>query len=157
MLGDALAVALIEERGFSRSDFLKLHPGGRLGAQLTTVGQLMGTNGEIPVVQADATLMDATIEMSRKRYGSTAVVDVAGDLIGAFTDGDLRRSFATNHLEESISAYMTPNPLVVAPSTLSSEALRLMNDNAVSVLFVCEGRRLVGAVHIHDVLRAGVA
>ncbi len=157
VLGDALAVALIEERGFSRSDFLKFHPGGRLGAQLVTVGQLMGTNDEIPVVQADATLMDATVEMSRKRYGSTAVIDRAGNLIGAFTDGDLRRSFATNHLDEAISAHMTLNPLAVAPSMLSSDALRIMNDNAVSVLFVCEGKRLVGALHIHDVLRAGVA
>jgi arabinose-5-phosphate isomerase len=157
VLGDALAVALIEERGFTRSDFLKFHPGGRLGAQLMTVGQLMGTNDEIPVVAAHASLMDATIEMSRKRYGSTAVVNDAGELIGAFTDGDLRRSFATNHLEEAISVHMSPNPLTVAPSTLSSDALRIMNDNAVSVLFVCENKRLVGAIHIHDVLRAGVA
>ncbi len=157
VLGDALAVALIEERGFSRSDFLKFHPGGRLGAQLTTVGQLMGTDDEIPVVAADASLMDATIEMSRKRYGSTAVVDDAGHLIGAFTDGDLRRSFATNHLDAVIRVHMTPNPLTVSPSMLSSDALRIMNDNAVSVLFVCEDRRLVGAIHIHDVLRAGVA
>jgi len=157
VLGDALAVALIEERGFSRSDFLKLHPGGRLGAQLTTVGQLMGTDDEIPVVKAGASLMDATVEMSRKRYGSTAVVNDAGELIGAFTDGDLRRSFATNHLDEAISVHMTPNPLAVAPSMLSSDALRIMNDNAVSVLFVCEDKRLVGALHIHDVLRAGVA
>ena len=157
VLGDALAVALIEERGFSKSDFLRLHPGGRLGAQLTTVGQLMGTDDEIPVVKAGATLMDATVEMSRKRYGCTAVVDEAGMLIGAFTDGDLRRSFATNHIGEEISVHMTSNPLSVSPSTLSSEALRVMNDNAVSVLFVCENARLVGAIHIHDVLRAGVA
>ena len=157
VLGDALAVALIEERGFSRSDFLKLHPGGRLGAQLTTVGQLMGTDDEIPVVKAGASLMDATVEMSRKRYGSTAVVNDAGELVGAFTDGDLRRSFATNHLDEAISVHMTPNPLAVAPSMLSSDALRIMNENAVSVLFVCEDKRLVGAIHIHDVLRAGVA
>ncbi len=157
VLGDALAVALIEERGFSPSDFLKFHPGGRLGAQLVTVGQLMGKDDEVPVVRAGASLMDATIEMSRKRYGSTAVVNDAGELIGAFTDGDLRRSFATNHLEQPICEHMTPNPLTVAPSTLSSEALRIMNDNAVSVLFVCDDRQLVGAIHIHDVLRAGVA
>ena len=157
VLGDAMAVALIEERGFSKSDFLRLHPGGQLGAQLTTVGQLMGTDDEIPVVKAGATLMDATVEMSRKRYGSTAVVDEAGHMVGVFTDGDLRRSFATNHLDEDISAHMTLNPLSVVPTMLSSEALRIMNDNAVSVLFVCEKGRLVGALHIHDVLRAGVA
>jgi len=78
-------------------------------------------------------------------------------MMGAFPKGDLRRSFATNGLGDDISAYMTPNPLSVAPGTLSSEALRIMNDNAVSVLFVCDGRRLVDAIHIHDVLRAGVA
>ena len=104
-----------------------------------------------------ATLMDATFEMSRKRYGSTAVVNERGELVGAFTDGDLRRSFATNHLHDDISAHMTPNPLAVPPTTLSSDALRIMNENAVTVLFVCEDSQLVGAIHLHDVLRHGVA
>jgi arabinose-5-phosphate isomerase len=157
VLGDALAVALIEGRGFTRSDFLTIHPGGRLGAQLSTVAQLMGTEDEIPVVRAGATLMDATVEMSRKRYGCTAVVDYQGNLIGAFTDGDLRRSFAAKHLDDEISAHMTPFPLSCPPTTLTSEALRIMNDNAVSVLFVCEDTKLMGAIHLHDVLRAGVA
>jgi arabinose-5-phosphate isomerase len=158
VLGDALAVALIEARGFSKSDFYVFHPGGRLGAQLSTVAQLMGSEDEIPVVSLSATLMDATFEMSRKRYGSTAVVNERGHLVGAFTDGDLRRSFATNNLNDHISAHMTPQPLTVPPSTLSSDALRIMNENAVSVLFVCEeDRKLVGAIHIHDVLRAGIA
>lgn len=157
VLGDALAIALLEERGFTRSDFLRFHPGGRLGAQLTTVGDLMGREDEIPVVPMDATLMDATIEMSRKRYGSTAVVDAEGHLVGVFTDGDLRRSFAASRLNDEISQHMTPNPLSVTPGTLSSVALRMMNDNAVTVLFVCEGRTLKGAIHLHDMLRAGVA
>jgi arabinose-5-phosphate isomerase len=157
VIGDALAIALIEERGFSKSDFQVFHPGGRLGAQLITVEQLMGTGDSIPVVATGATLMDATFEMSRKRYGSTAVVNDSGELVGAFTDGDLRRSFASNHLNDDISAHMTPNPLAVPPSMLSSDALRIMNENAVSVLFVCENKQLLGAVHIHDVLRAGVA
>jgi len=157
VIGDALAIALVEERGFSKSDFQVFHPGGRLGAQLTTVQQIMGTGDAIPVVPTGATLMDATFEMSRKRYGSTAVVNAEGELVGAFTDGDLRRSFATNHLHDNISAHMTPNPLAVTPATLSSDALRIMNENAVQVLFVCEDKQLLGAVHIHDVLRAGVA
>jgi arabinose-5-phosphate isomerase len=157
VIGDALAIALVEERGFTKSDFQIFHPGGRLGAQLTTVRQLMGTGDAIPVVLASATLMDATYEMSRKRYGSTAVVNDQGELVGAFTDGDLRRSFATNHLHDEISQHMTPNPLAVYPAMLSSDALRIMNENAVSVLFVCEDKQLLGAVHIHDVLRAGVA
>ncbi|SEN64414.1 arabinose-5-phosphate isomerase [Sphingomonas gellani] len=157
VLGDALAIALIEQRGFSKSDFLTLHPGGRLGARLTTVEQLMGGGEDVPVVQTGATLMDATFEMSRKRYGSTAVVDGHGNLVGVFTDGDLRRSFASQHLQDAIQAHMTPNPLAVTPSTLSTDALRIMNDNAITVLFVCNGAKLIGAVHLHDLLRAGVA
>ncbi|MBW6526775.1 KpsF/GutQ family sugar-phosphate isomerase [Sphingomonas sp. RHCKR7] len=157
VLGDALAIALVEQRGFSPSDFLTLHPGGRLGARLTTVAQLMGKPEDMPVVRVGASLMEATIEMSRKRYGATAVVDQAGDLVGVFTDGDLRRSFAAQHLHEPIEAHMTPRPLAVAADTLSTEALRVMNANAVTVLFVCDRRRPVGALHMHDLLRAGVA
>lgn len=156
VLGDALAIALLEDRGFSKSDFLTFHPGGRLGAQLTTVEQLMGREDEVPIVRLGATLMDATMEMSRKRYGSTAVLDEAGHLVGAFTDGDLRRSFAANNLHDDISVHMTRSPLSVPPTMLSSEALRLMNDNAVTVLFVCDQNKLIGALHLHDVLRAGV-
>ncbi|USI72375.1 KpsF/GutQ family sugar-phosphate isomerase [Sphingomonas morindae] len=158
VLGDALAVALIEERGFSESDFLLFHPGGRLGAQLTTVEQIMGTGPEIPVIHSQATLMDATVEMSRKRYGGTAVVDDGGRLVGAFTDGDLRRAFASGDLNGFITDHMSVQPLSVAPTTLLPDALRIMNDNAVSVLFVCEADdRLVGVVHLHDMLRAGIA
>jgi len=157
VLGDALAIALIERRGFSESDFLTFHPGGRLGARLTTVEQLMGRGDEVPVVRVGSTLMDATFEMSRKRYGSTAVVDDEGKLVGAFTDGDLRRSFASKHLHDAIEVHMTPNPLAVPASTLSTDALRIMNDNAITVLFICEGSKPIGALHLHDLLRAGVA
>lgn len=157
VLGDALAIALIEQRGFSKSDFLTFHPGGQLGSQLISVAQLMGKDDKIPIVQLGASLMDATFEMSHKRYGSTAVLDQQGNLVGAFTDGDLRRSLATQqNLHDPIDAHMTHNPLSVAPTTLSTEALRLMNANAVTVLFVCEGTKLVGALHMHDLLRAGV-
>lgn len=156
VLGDALAIALIEQRGFSKSDFLSLHPGGQLGAQLVTVDQLMGQGDEVPIVQIGASLMDATFEMSRKRYGATAVVDADGHLVGVFTDGDLRRGFASQRLHDAIEAHMSPSPLSVTPSTLSADAVRIMNSNAVTVLFVCEGRRLVGALHMHDLLRAGV-
>lgn len=157
VLGDALAVALIERRGFTRSDFLTFHPGGRLGAQLVTIAHLMARGEEVPVVRIGATLQDAMIEMSRKRYGCTAVVDEADRLIGAFTDGDLRRSFANTHLGNDIRHHMTQTPIVITPETLSSDALRILNEKAVSVLFVCEDKRLVGVVHLHDMLRAGVA
>ncbi|WEJ99523.1 MAG: KpsF/GutQ family sugar-phosphate isomerase [Candidatus Sphingomonas phytovorans] len=157
VLGDALAVALIERRGFTRSDFLTFHPGGRLGAQLTTVRQLMARGEDVPMVRTGATLLDATIEMSRKRYGCTAVVDDEDHLVGAFTDGDLRRSFASKHLGDDIRDHMTATPISLGPDTLTSDALRILNDNSVSVLFVCEEGRLVGVIHLHDILRAGVA
>ena len=157
VLGDALAVALIERRGFTRSDFLTFHPGGQLGAQLTTVAQLMARDDDVPMVRTGATLLDATFEMSRKRYGCTAVVDGNDRLVGAFTDGDLRRSFASKHLGDDIREHMTATPISVGPDTLTSDALRILNDNAVLVLFVCEHTRLVGVIHLHDILRAGVA
>jgi arabinose-5-phosphate isomerase len=157
VLGDALAVALIEARGFSKADFHQFHPGGRLGAELISVGQIMGKGDEIPMVLQDVSLLDATVEMSRKRYGCTAVVNADGELIGAFTDGDLRRSFAANRVDNVISAHMTPQPLAVAPETLSSQALQIMNQNAVSVMFVCQDKKLVGVVHMHDILRGAVS
>ena len=157
VLGDALAVALIERRGFTRSDFMTFHPGGRLGARLTTVAQLMARDDDVPKVQTGATLLDATIEMSRKRFGCTAVVDDDGHLVGAFTDGDLRRVFASKNLGDDIREHMTATPISVPPETLTSDALRILNDSAVSALFVCNGALLVGVIHLHDILRAGVA
>lgn len=156
VLGDVLAVALVERSGFSRSDFHAVHPGGRLGYRLTTVGQLMGTGDEIPVVSTTTTIKHATIEMSRKRYGCTGIVDQAGVLVGVFTDGDLRRCFAANHFDDVISVHMTRDAIIVAPSMLASDALRLMNSEAVTALFVCENDQLLGIVHIHDVVRVGV-
>jgi arabinose-5-phosphate isomerase len=157
VLGDALAVALIERRGFSRSDFMTFHPGGRLGARLTTVAQLMARDDDVPKVQTGASLLDATIEMSRKRFGCTAVVDDDGHLVGAFTDGDLRRVFASKNLGDDIREHMTATPISVPPETLTSDALRILNDSAVSALFVCKGTQLVGVIHLHDILRAGIA
>lgn len=157
VLGDALAVALIEARGFTPSDFRVFHPGGKLGAQLSTVGEIMGTGDAIPRVGGDASLTSATIEMSRKRYGCTAVVDADDRLIGAFTDGDLRRCIAVHDLNDNIGLHMSVNPLTVTMGIPASEALRILNENAVSVLFVVEDTRLVGIVHMHDIVRAGVA
>ena len=157
VLGDALAIALVERRGFSRSDFLTFHPGGRLGAKLTSVERLMGVGEAIPAVGLRATIRDAAIEMSRKRYGGTAVVGERGELAGAFTDGDLRRSFAADTLDEGVALHMSRHPITVTRDALTSDALRIMNQNAITLLFVCEGRRLVGALHLHDLLRSGAA
>ncbi|NIJ38684.1 arabinose-5-phosphate isomerase [Sphingopyxis panaciterrae] len=156
VLGDALAVALIEARGFTPSDFRVFHPGGSLGAHLSTVAEVMGTGDAIPRVGREASLTNATIEMSRKRYGCTAVVDEQNILVGAFTDGDLRRCIAVHDLTDNIGLHMSPRPVSVTGDTLLSDALRYMNENAVSVLFVVDGERLVGIVHMHDIVRAGV-
>lgn len=156
VLGDVLAVALIEARGFSPSDFRVFHPGGKLGAQLLTVDHVMGTGAAVPKVSRNASLSNATIEMSRKRYGATAVVDMDDKLVGAFTDGDLRRCIAVYSLEDEIGLHMSPNPVCVPSGTLCSDALRILNENAVSVVFVVEGEKLVGIVHIHDIVRAGI-
>ncbi|WP_443025607.1 KpsF/GutQ family sugar-phosphate isomerase [Sphingomonas sp. PB4P5] len=155
-MGDALAVALIRRRGFGVSDFRQLHPGGRLGAKLATVAQLMATGDAVPVIAQHATLMEATVEMSRKRYGCTAVIDDAGQMVGVFTDGDLRRSFANSRNDAPVGEHMTPGPLTISSDTLSSEALRIMNAHTVTALFICDDAKPIGVIHLHDVLRAGV-
>lgn len=156
--GDALAIALMEMRGFSADDFHKFHPNGRLGAQLVKVRELMASGQNVPRVEEDASLLDATIEMTRARLGGTAVVTAQGELIGAFTDGDLRRTVTgTRHMNEPVGRYMTVQPVSVGPEELASEALRQMHEHNITLLFVCEKGRLVGALHMHDLLHAGVA
>ena len=158
-LGDALAMALLEARGFSARDFQAFHPGGKLGAQLITVGDLMGEGEAIPLVGEGATIGEALAEISAKSwYGGAAVVDDAGRLVGALTDGDLRRALGKASLESPVADHMTPAPVCVEPRVLASEAIRIMNDRArpFMLMFVCEAGRLVGAVHMHDFLKAGV-
>ncbi len=156
--GDALAISLMEMRGFSADDFHKFHPNGKLGAQLIKVRELMAKGDAVPSVGEEASLLDATIEMTRARLGGTAVVDSTGALIGAFTDGDLRRAVTgKQNLTEAVGRFMTPTPLAVGPEELAQEALLLMHERNVMLLFVCDRGRLVGAVHMHDLLHAGVA
>lgn len=158
VFGDALAMTLMARRGFSADDFHKFHPNGRLGARLLKVRDVMARGPDIPRVTAESTLLDATIEMTRTRLGGTAVVDADGRLIGAFTEGDLRRTMtAKRSLDDAVGAYMTTTPLSIGPSELASEAMRLMHERSVLMLFVRDGERLTGVVHMHDVLRAGVA
>lgn len=157
-LGDALAVALLERRGFAPSDFRVFHPGGKLGAMLRTVGDLMHGADELPLVAADASMRDALLVMSEKRWGVVGVTDPDGALSGVITDGDLRRHI-DGLLDHTAGEVMTPGPRKTAPATmLASEALALMSDPppAVTVLFVLEAGRPVGILHVHDLLRAGV-
>jgi arabinose-5-phosphate isomerase len=159
-LGDALAMALLEARGFSARDFHAIHPGGKLGAQLVTVGDLMGVGEALPRVGFAATLGDAIAEIGRKSwYGGVAITDEGGRLAGALTDGDIRRALGKATLDSPVADHMTRTPVSVEPHTLASEAMRLMNERErpFMLLFVCEAGRLVGAVHMHDFLKAGVA
>jgi arabinose-5-phosphate isomerase len=158
--GDALAIALLEGRGFSASQFREFHPGGRLGARLVTVGDLMIKGPDLPTLPEMATLSEAIFELTRGRCGGAAVVDDEGRLLGAFTDGDLRRAMGRAEISARVADHMSHTPVWVAPTLLAGEALRLMNiggPRPIMLIFVCENERLVGAVHMHDLLRAGVA
>jgi arabinose-5-phosphate isomerase len=158
-LGDALAVALLESRGFSALEFAKFHPGGKLGAMLKAVRDIMHTGDEIPLKPLGTTMSDALVEMSKKSFGCVVIVDGRGELAGIITDGDLRRHMHDGLLLEPVDGVMTTNPRTVAPGMLASELLDMMNSMkpAVTVLIVAEGKKPVGIVHVHDVLRAGIA
>ncbi len=157
--GDALAIALLEGRGFSAAQFRDFHPGGRLGARLVTVGDVMLKGADLPTLPEAATLAEAIFEITRGRCGGAAVVDDDGALVGAFTDGDLRRAMARADNGARVADHMTRRPVSVEPGMLAAEAVRMMNarPRPILLIFVCEAGRLVGAVHMHDLLRAGVA
>jgi len=155
-LGDALAVALMQLRGFDRENFLAFHPGGSLGAQLLRVSAVMHRGEELPVVEADTPMGEALVIMSQKGFGVAALVE-DGKLEGVITDGDLRRNLE-GLMERKAGDVATRNPRAIAPDALLTEALGMMNARKISALFaVEEDRTLVGLVHIHDALRAGVA
>ena len=156
-LGDALAIALLESRGFTAIDFRNLHPGGRLGAALTFVRDLMHGGAEMPLKPEGTRMSDALVEMSAKGFGCVGITDASGCLVGIITDGDLRRHMRPDLLEARVEDVMTRGPNVVRPDQLASETLEILNSLKRTVLFVVEGRRAVGVVHMHDLLRAGVA
>lgn len=153
-LGDALAVALLERRGFTPGEFRVFHPGGKLGSLLRTVGDLMHGEPELPLVGPEATMPEALLVMTEKRFGCVGVVE-DGRLSGLITDGDLRRHMQ-GLLSHTAGQVMTPDPKTATPHMLAGEALKLMNDSRITVLFVVEKGRPVGILHVHDVLRAGV-
>ena len=158
-LGDALAVALLNRRGFSRTDFLAFHPGGKLGARLKRVSDLMHTGDALPVAQADTPMPQALLLMTGKGFGCLCVVDSAGKLAGIVTDGDLRRAMGPDLLSRTVSQVMNPAPLTARPEMLAAEALRVMNERKrpITSLFVLDSAdRPVGLLHVHDLLRAGV-
>ncbi len=154
--GDALAILLLEQGGFSAGDFGRFHPGGKLGAQLLQVSALMHTGDALPTISENATLADGIMEMTSKRFGIAGVVDAAGNLVGALTDGDLRRSFRTGFVDRPVRDAMGRRPYTLPPEALAGAALALMNEARITCVFVVQGARPVGLVHIHDLLRAGI-
>src|SRR5712691_13551905 len=156
-LGDALAIALLESRGFTVVDFHNLHPGGRLGAALTFVRDLMHRDSAIPLVRLGTLMSEALVEMSAKGFGCVGIVEGSGNLVGIITDGVLRRHMRADLLKARVEDVMTRGPNTVRPDQLASEALEFLNSMKRTVLFVVEGKKPVGIVHMHDLLRAGVA
>lgn len=159
-MGDALAVALLDARGFTADDFARSHPAGSLGRRLLLhITDVMHAGEDLPRVREDASLSEALMEMSRKRLGMTAVVDADGHLIGLFTDGDLRRALDSDIDVRSagIAQVMTRNPRTIGADQLAAEAARLMEDYKINGLIVVDAQhRAVGALNIHDLLRAKV-
>jgi arabinose-5-phosphate isomerase len=153
-LGDALAMALLEARGFTREDFALLHPAGQLGKRLLKVDQLMHAGDALPKVATDTPMREAIYEMSKKALGITAVVDGEGRLAGCISDGDLRRLLQTDDgtiLRHTAGECMTANPRTIAGSELAAAALKEMEDHRITSLFVCDAAgRLEGVVHLHD-------
>jgi arabinose-5-phosphate isomerase len=154
-LGDALAVALLERRGFTHHDFKVLHPGGKLGAALKAVRELMHVGDEIPLVSETATMADTLLVMTQKRFGAAGVVDADGRLIGVITDGDLRRHI-DGLMDHTAKEVMTKSPTTIEPDAIAGEAIAVMQGR-ITVLFVVADARPVGVLHIHDLLRSGVA
>ena len=156
-LGDCLAIALLESRGFTAKDFKILHPGGQLGANLRFVSDVMHKAERLPLVSKNADMSEALVTMTEKSFGCLGITGDNGALVGIITDGDLRRNMGPELLSQRAEDIMTPDPKVVAPDTLASAALEVINSSSITALFVVEGGVPVGIVHVHDLLRAGVA
>ena len=158
-MGDALAMAVLVEKGFKPEDFANLHPGGKLGQQLMRVDQLMSKGDALPAVQRHTAMRDVIYEMSRKGLGMTSVVETDGRLAGIITDGDLRRkmSVAANVLDLTAQDVMTPNPVAIATTTLAVEALAMLEQRKITSIVVIDAdQRVEGVVHLHDLWRTGM-
>ena len=156
-LGDALAIALLESRGFTALKFAELHPGGRLGAMLKFVRDVMHSGDTMPLVALGTRMSEALVEMTAKRLGCVIITGPDGRLKGIITDGDLRRHMSANLPNLAVEQIMTRGPITVGPDQLASEALELLNSKEKTQLIVIENDEPVGVVHVHDLLRAGVA
>jgi arabinose-5-phosphate isomerase len=156
-LGDALAIALLEGRGFTSVDFSVLHPGGKLGAMLKYTRDLMHAGDAVPLKPLGTKMSDALVEMSSKGFGCVGIVDPRGHVVGIVTDGDLRRHMRPDLMTAWVDDVMTKNPKTIGGDLLASEALEILNASKITALIVTEANKPVGIVHLHDLLRAGVA
>ncbi|MAI49842.1 MAG: KpsF/GutQ family sugar-phosphate isomerase [Rhodospirillaceae bacterium] len=156
-LGDAIAVALLERRGFSPNDFRMLHPGGQLGSRLTMAVDVMRSGDEMPLVNRDSPMTETIIEMTAKRFGCVGVLSSAGKLAGVITDGDLRRHMEDDILAMTAAEVMTADPKAVSENIFTAQVLAMMNENQITNYFVVADGAPVGIIHIHDVLRKGLS
>ncbi|MDV6225439.1 KpsF/GutQ family sugar-phosphate isomerase [Nitratireductor aquimarinus] len=157
VIGDALAVALLEARGFTADHFRTFHPGGQLGAKLTQVRQIMHSGAELPLAKSGALMREAILEMTQKGFGCVGITDGDGALIGIITDGDLRRHIDSELLAMTVDQVMTRDPKTIGPETLAESALQIVNSSSITTLMVVEGGKPCGVVHLHDLLRIGAA
>lgn len=156
-LGDSLAIALLESRGFTAQDFKVFHPGGSLGANLKYVSDIMHAGDRLPLVELGETMAHALVVMTEKSFGCVGIIDDQGQLAGVITDGDLRRHMGDGLLSAKVDTIMTRKPRTVSSATMASAALEIINSSRITALFVVDDGRPVGIVHIHDLLRVGVA
>ncbi|MEH2566644.1 KpsF/GutQ family sugar-phosphate isomerase [Bradyrhizobium sp. AZCC 2289] len=156
-LGDALAIALLEGRGFTSVDFSVLHPGGKLGAMLKYTRDLMHSGNAVPLKPLGTKMSDALVEMTSKGFGCVGIVDNRGQIAGIVTDGDLRRQMRPDLMTALVDEVMTRNPKTIDRDTLAGEALEMLNSSKITALIVTDANKPVGIVHLHDLLRAGVA
>ncbi len=155
-LGDALAMVLLDKKGFSRDEFRDRHPGGKLGQILIKVKDLMHGGDAMPLVNAGSSMAEALIIMTSKGLGCTGVVNDKGSLVGIITDGDLRRKMSPDLTSRSVDEIMTASPKTITEDALGGEALAMMNNYAITSLFIVENGVPKGIVHVHDCMRAGV-
>lgn len=156
-IGDALAIALLEARGFTPEHFRDIHPGGQLGANLTQLRDIMHVGSAIPVVPVGTPMPAAVSAISEKKFGCVVIVDDEGRLAGIITDGDLRRRFDQDLASRIVDEVMSRNPKTMAPDDLAAGALQLIENSAITAVVVVEDGRVVGFVHLHDLLRIGAA
>lgn len=156
-LGDCLAIALLEARGFTAQDFKRFHPGGSLGASLKYVADIMHKDDHLPLARDTDAMSEALVTMTSKSFGCLGIIDAKGKLVGIITDGDLRRHMGADLLQAKTGEVMTRKPKTAAPGMLASAALELINASRIMALFVVEKGKPIGIVHVHDLLRAGIA